>query len=157
MDKKICEQIMNSYYREIYNYCFAKLRYNKFSAEDCTQEVFIIFLRKHSELDETQNIRVWLYRTADNVIRTYMRKNTGNDVSLEDCPEAMNAPAPDSFPEESTDLSEWLSDEEIELVKLYYGTDYGSRESTAKKLGITVTALYQRIDKIKKKIRQLKK
>lgn len=157
MDRKSCEQIMEKYYREMYNYFFAKLRYNRQSAEDCTQELFMILLKKHEVLDENDNIRIWLYRTADNVMKTYRRKNPDVSVSIEDSPEAMNTPAPDSFQQKDTDLSEWLTAEEIELVRLYYDADYGDRKSTAKKLGITVTALYQRINKIKQKIKNSRK
>lgn len=153
MDRQSCEQIMQKYYRELYNYCFAKLKYNKQSAEDCTQELFLTFLKKHPELDETDNIRIWLYRTADNVIKAYNRKNSHNEISLDKCSEAMNMPAPDSFGQQ-TSLSEWLTDEEINIIRLYYETDYGDKESVAKKLGITVTALYQRINKIKNKLRK---
>lgn len=157
MDRKISEQIIQKYYRELYNYCFAKLKYNKQSAEDCTQELFLILLKKHENLDENDNIRIWLYRTADNVIKAYHRKNPDSDISLEDSTEAMNTPAPDSFSQNETDLSEWLTPEETELVRLYYETDYGDRKTTAKKLGITVTALYQRINKIKQKIKNGRK
>lgn len=156
MDRKCCEQIMTKYYREMYNYFFVKLKYNKQSAEDCTQELFMIFLKKHENLDENNNIRIWLYRTADNVVKTYYRKNHG-DLSLEDCTEALNTPAPDCFADDSPNLSDWLTDEESELVRLYYDTDYGDRKSAANKLGITVTALYQKINKIKQKIKNGKK
>lgn len=152
MDRQCCEEIMRKYYRELYNYIFAKVR-DRQCAEDCTQELFMILLKKHPELNENDNIRIWLYRAADNVIRTYRRKNHSNDISLEDSAEAMNTPAPDCFNQDKPDLSEWLTAEETELVRLYYDTDYGDRKNTAQKLGITVTALYQKIDKIKKKIK----
>ncbi len=157
MDRKSCEQIMQKYYRELYNYFFAKLKYNKQSAEDCTQELFMILLKKHENLDENDNIRIWLYRTADNVIKAYHRKNPDINISLEESAEAMNKPAPDSFSQDETDLSKWLTPEETELVRLYYNTDYGDRKAAAKKLGITVTALYQRINKIKQKIKNNRK
>lgn len=153
MDRQSCEQIMQKYYRELYNYCFAKLNYKKQSAEDCTQELFLIFLKKHPKLDETDNIRIWLYRAADNVIKAHNRKNAHNDISLDEYSEAMNIPAPDSFGQQQTNLSDWLTDEEINIVRLYYETDYGNKELVAKKLGITVTALYQRINKIKNKLK----
>lgn len=157
MDRKICDIIIEKYYRELYNYFFSKLRYNRQAAEDCTQELFMILLKKHENLDENNNIRIWLYRSADNVVKTYYRKNPDINVSLEESTEAMNKPAPDSFENDETDLSEWLTDEETELVRLYYGTDYGDRKSTAEKLGITITALYQKINKIKQKIKNGRK
>lgn len=156
MDRQCCEEIMQKYYRELYNYIFTKVK-NRQYAEDCTQDLFMILLKKHENLNENDNIRIWLYRTADNVVKTYRRKNHNNDISLEDSTEAMNTPAPDCFNKEETVLSEWLTDEETELIRLYYDTDYGDRKTAAKKLGITVTALYQKIDKIKKKIKNGRK
>lgn len=156
MDRQCCEEIMQKYYRELYSYIFTKVR-NRQYAEDCTQDLFMILLKKHENLNENDNIRIWLYRTADNVVKTYRRKNHDNDISLEESTEAMNTPAPDCFSQEETVLSEWLTDEETELIRLYYDTDYGDRKNAAKKLGITVTALYQKIDKIKKKIKNGRK
>lgn len=156
MDKKSCEQIMGRYYQELYNYCFAKLKYNKQSAEDCTQELFMVFLKKHENLAETENIRIWLYHTADNVIKVYLRKHKSNDISLEANYETINTLSENTY-QNKTDLSDWLTDDEIKLIRFYYDTDYGNKESVAKKLGITVTALYQRINKIKQKIRNNKK
>lgn len=157
MDRKTCEHIMGKYYRELYNYLFVKLGYNKQSAEDCTQELFMILLKKHENLDADNNIRIWLYRTADNVIKTYCRKNNNSEKSLEDSPEAMNMSAPDFFSRDETNLGEWLTSDEIETVQLYYNSDYGDKKYVADKLGITVTALYQRINKIKQKIKNSKK
>ena len=57
-----CTLIIEKYYREIFSYCYAKLSYSHHSAEDCTQEVFVVFFSKHERLDEGDNIRLWLYR-----------------------------------------------------------------------------------------------
>lgn len=155
MDNVSCERLINQYYRELYNYILVRLRYDTQSAEDCTQELFMTFFRKHKTLNDTDNIRLWLYRTADNVVMTYRRKNNGDTVSLEDSPQAMNTPFFDPPADDGGSiLDEYLTPEEIEFVRLYYGSDYGERDKTAKKLGMTVTALYQRIYKIKSKVKK---
>lgn len=154
MDSTECRKIIDRYYNEIYSYCFTKLKYNKHSAEDCTQEVFVIFFQKHQKLDEN-NIRIWLYRTADNIIKTYLRKNTDNNiVSIEDSAEAVNiADSSQVFENDKPDIFDCLTEEELKLVRLYYDTDYGNRKETAEKNGLTLTALYQRIHKIKQKLK----
>ena len=154
IEHETCEKIIQTYYKEIYSYCFAKLSYRQHPAEDCTQEVFIVFFSKHEKLSGTDNIRLWLYRTADNIIKAYIRKNYGHEVSIEDNPEVYNIPAESSFPDESADDPfEVLTEEEKKLLEAYYDTDYGQRSAAAKKMGISLAAMYQRVHKIKKKLR----
>ena len=157
MDSTDCRKIIDKYYNEIYSYCFIKLKYNKHSAEDCTQEVFVIFFQKHEKLYEN-NIKIWLYRTADNIIKTYLRKNTNNNtVSIENSVEAMNLADTSQFHEnDESDIFDCLTEEELKLVRLYYDTDYGNHKETAEKNGLTLTALYQRIHKIKQKLKNYK-
>ena len=148
-----CEKIIGEYYREIYNYCFAKLRFDHHAAEDCTQDVFVTFFSKHEKLDTTTNIRIWLYRTADNVIKTYLRKTESNTVSLDDTL-AQTIPDPKgNVMEEDSQLLDCLTEEERRLVQIYYSSDFGDKKEAAAELGMTLPALYQRIHKIKKKLK----
>lgn len=149
-----CEKIISEYYREIYNYCFAKLRYDHHAAEDCTQDVFVTFFSKHEKLDTTTNIRIWLYRTADNVIKAFLRKSQINTVSLDDeLVQTIPDPSPPPQEEEETGLLDCLTEEERKLVQVYYSTDFGDKKQAAASLGMTLPALYQRIHKIKKKLK----
>ncbi len=151
-----CTLIIEKYYREIFSYCYAKLGYSHHSAEDCTQEVFVVFFSKHERLDETDNIRLWLYRTADNVIKTFMRKSPPVAVSIEDSSEAMNIADSGGFTEVSDSPLDILDPEERQLLELYYDSDYGQRTAAAKRLGISLPALYRKVHKIKKKLRAVK-
>ena len=148
-----CTLIIEKYYREIFSYCYAKLGYSHHSAEDCTQEVFVVFFSKHERLDETDNIRLWLYRTADNVIKTFVRKSPPSAVSIEDSPEAMNIADSGGFAEVSDSPLDILEPEERQLLEIYYDSDYGQRTEAEKKLGISLPALYRKVHKIKKKLR----
>lgn len=148
-----CTLIIEKYYREIFSYCYAKLSYSHHSAEDCTQEVFVVFFSKHERLDEGDNIRLWLYRTADNVIKAYVRKSPPPAVSLEDSPEAMNIADSGGFEDMSDSPLDILTTEERQLLEMYYNSDYGQRNAAAKRLGISLPALYRKVHKIKKKLR----
>ncbi len=155
IEQETCENIIQTYYREIYSYCFAKLNYQHYAAEDCTQEVFVIFFSKHEKLEIADNIRIWLYRTADNVIKSYLRKNITNDVSIENTPEILEIAAESSFSDESAESPlDILTDEERKLIEAYYDTDYGKRSDAARKMGVSLAAMYQKIHKIKKKLRK---
>lgn len=148
-----CEKIIGEYYREIYNYCFAKLRYDHHAAEDCTQDVFVTFFSKHEKLDTTTNIRIWLYRTADNIIKAFLRKSGVNTVSLDDELVQMIPDPTPSQDEESSGLLDCLTDEERKIVQVYYSSDFGDKKKAAASLGMSLPALYQRIHKIKKKLK----
>ena len=148
-----CEKIIGECYREIYNYCFAKLRYDHHAAEDCTQDVFVTFFSKHEKLDTTTNIRIWLYRTADNIIKAFLRKSGVNTVSLDDELVQMIPDPTPSQDEESSGLLDCLTDEERKIVQVYYSSDFGDKKKAAASLGMSLPALYQRIHKIKKKLK----
>lgn len=158
IDKNNCNRLIKQYYKEIYNYCYSRLNYDKSGAEDCTQEVFVTFFSKHDKLEETSNIRLWLYRAADNVLHAYFRKYDPSAVSIEDSPEAQNIPDASTPPPDSggDTLLDMLDDDERKIVEVYYDTEYGDRRSAAERLGLTMPALYQRIHKIKNKIRNVK-
>ena len=131
------------------------MNFDTYAAEDCTQEVFVALFKKIKDLDD-DNIRIWLYRAADNITNAYRRKNIRNDLSIEDSPEVRNT-ADNPFDEDvGESILDVLDDEEKAIVREYYGSDYGDKKSVAKKLGLSVTSLYQKIHKIKSKLKHHK-
>ena len=153
IERERCNEIIQQYYTEIYNYCFARMNYDKYAAEDCTQEIFVALFRKIKDLDD-DNIRIWLYRTADNIMNAYRRKNISGDLSIEDSPEVSDiSENPFDNENEEENIFDVLDDEEKNIVKEYYCSDYGDKKSVAKKLGLTINSLYQKIHKIKNKLR----
>jgi len=155
IEKERCNEIISQYYTEIYNYCFARMNFDSYAAEDCTQEVFITLFRKIKDLDD-DNIRLWLYRSADNIMNTYRRKNIRNDLSLEESPEVRNTAENPFDKDNGESILDILDDDEMKIVREYYASDYGDKKSVAKKLGLSVTALYQKIHKIKDKLKKHK-
>jgi DNA-directed RNA polymerase specialized sigma24 family protein len=117
----------------------------------------VVFFSKHEKLDETDNIRLWLYRAADNVIKAFLRKAPPPAVSLEESPEAMNIADSGGFTESGDSPLDLLSPEERQLLELYYNSDYGQRNEAAKRLGLSLPALYRKIHKLKKKLRAAEK
>ena len=100
---------------------------------------------------------MWLYRTADNVIKTFLRKSPPPSLSIEDSPEAMNIADSGGFAETDDSPLDVLSPEERQLLELYYNSDYGQRNEAAKRLGLSLPALYRKIHKLKKKLRAAEK
>ena len=115
------------------------------AAEDCTQEVFLILLKKLPKLIRQDELGAWLYRTADIVMKNYRKKN----------PETTDIDSIPEIPEEivSESILDNLTDEERHLLTLYYsGAD---KIQLARSFGMTLKALYTRIMRIKNKLRKL--
>ena len=144
------DEIAQAYYKAIFRYCCVKLN-DEHSAKDCTQEVFLILYKKINTLTLAENIRAWLYRTADNVIRNYLRKNK-NTVPLDEIAETVED---SSSVDISVDIpfEDIITKEEYELLKSYYinGDDMGI---ISKNLDISKSATVKRIQRIKAKIKK---
>lgn len=139
------DEIVNRYYSVILNYCKYKLCGSLTAAEDVTQEVFFILYRKRNRLKMGENIKLWLYRTADNEIKTYIRKNP-SFTPIDDYDEIE---AESSFPEITESVFDCLTTDELAMLTDYYSDE---REAAAKKSGTNMNGLYIRIHRIKKKL-----
>lgn len=142
------ELIFRRYYRQIYNYCRVKLR-NDQAAYDCVQEVFLILYKKTDRIEMTENIALWLYRTADKVISRYIKKNF-KDISLE----SLELPIEDKkgFTTNSYEVIDTLiSKDELSLLENYY-LKGESIKSLANKNEISEAAIYKRIERLKAKL-----
>ena len=139
------DEIVNRYYTVILNYCKYKLCGSLTAAEDVTQEVFFTLYRKRNRLKMGENIKLWLYRTADNEIKVYIRKNP-SFLPMEDYEEIE---AESDFPEITDSAFDCLTADELELLIDYYS---GERESAAKKNNLNMNSMYIRINRIKKKL-----
>lgn len=139
------DEIVNRYYSVILNYCKYKLSGSVTAAEDVTQEVFFILYRKRNRLKMGENIKLWLYRTADNEIKTYIRKNP-SFTPIEDYDEIESE---SSFPEITENVFDCLTADELALLTDYYSDE---RKAAAKKSNGNMNSLYIRIHRIKKKL-----
>lgn len=150
MSDKLIHKIIDEHYQKIYNYCYSQLEYNHHAAADCTQDVFLIMLRKRKILIFSKNIKLWLYRTADNVIRSYKKKNSRNShADIESC----IIPVENDFEIKGGSVFDTLSQEELELLQDYYGENYRNRAALAEKYGISIENLYKKIHDIKIKLK----
>lgn len=141
------DEIVNRYYTVILNYCKYRLGGNMKAAEDVTQEVFFTLYRKRNSLKMGENIKLWLYRTADNEIKVYIRKNP-SFLPMEDYDEIE---AESDFPEIDDSAFDCLTADELELLTDYYS---GERELAAKKNNLNMNSMYIRIHRIKKKLKK---
>ena len=138
--------LLDKYYTKIYNYCLVKMK-NEDDAYDCVQQVFYILLVKLDKVELTNNISLWLYRTADKVVSRYWKKNKKH-FDLDSITEADN-----SFQfENSYEILETLiSQEEISLLEKYYLKGI-SVEELSIQYNISTAAMYKRIERLKVKL-----
>ena len=139
----ICRQIAAKYYGEILRYCHAQLPGDPQGAEDCTQEVFLILTKKRLQLELTERIRAWLYKTADRTVRNYRRRERRHrHAPLDSIPLSDDgglAPLTEASPLDS------LTEDERRLLTVYYQSGSGSKQAVAAQFGLTLSALYSEI------------
>lgn len=148
---KLCEKIIEDNYAAVFRFCNARLRGDFYGAEDCTQEVFLLFLQKKDALDLSGRIDRWLIAAASRITKQYIRKKaeqtafeTGGIEDITDSSAEQN---------ERSELFDSFTDDEYNLLIRYYSTDAELRGELAAEMGISVNTLYQRIFKLKSKIR----
>lgn len=141
---EIYDKIVHEYQQEILNFCYSRLN-NYQAAEDCTQEVFFVLFRKIKLLNLSVNIRSWLYSTAIREIKAYKRKNP-TMIDINEIPEQ---PCDEINLSDMNVLDELNEDEKNFISDYYSGINIAE---IAKKYGISISAVYVRVFRIKKKI-----
>ncbi len=144
MISPIIELLYREYYKTIFQYCRVRLNGDIHAAEDCTQEVFLALHKKLQHLVRLDSILPWLYRAADREIKAYRRKHP-ETVDIDGIPEPAESEQVDS----PLDI---LDDEERRIAELYYGG--ADKYALAQSLGITLDALYQRMHRIRQKLKE---
>ena len=148
---RLCEKIIEDNYPAVFRLCKARLYGDIYGAEECTQEVFLLFLQKKDELDLNCRIDRWLIASASRITKQYIR----NKAKQAAC-ESGDIENISDEPFEKSDRSpefDMLTDDEYNLLLRYYSTEKEMREALAAELGISMNALYQRIFVIKNKIK----
>ena len=141
------------YYAEILRYCQNKLPNDIHGAEDCTQDVFLLLYQKRDEIDFNQNIRGWLYASADRIISNYQKKQSRILQMLSVDLTKIEDRSSDSEQAFTSQTFACLSEDELELLKAYYGANKGERQDIAKRYNLTLAQLYKKIHAIRNKLR----
>lgn len=151
IDRDTCEMIIEKYYDTVYKFCENEL-HNKQAAEECTQEVFLLFYKKRKKLDLSEKFKYWLYNSAKIICMNYKSKNYIKMEDIDEYSDTIADESADNFTSLLQELCEILGREDAELLLEYLEADKGKRNRIAKELGITTIALYRKIDRIKKKV-----
>lgn len=150
--ERLCDDAAQKYYKNILQFCLRLLDYDGYAAEECTQEVFMLLTVKKDKLDFGQNIRGWLYASAERICKDYRKRESRRLSHITNTLDDIKDQAYDPFSSDSDSILDYLSHEEYQLLKAYYTEEYGNRASLAEKYGMTTSQLYKKICSIRKKI-----
>lgn len=149
-----CIHVTEQYYSEILHYCQNKLPDDPYGAEDCTQETFLLLYQKRNEIDFKKNIRGWLYASADRIISNYQKKRARILQALNFDMTRIEDSKNDLEQMFSAQMFDCLSEDDLRLLKAYYGAKKGDRRDVAKKYNLTLAQLYKKVHAIRDKIRE---
>lgn len=151
IDKEVCGMLFQKYHERVYDFC---LRYlgNPYSAEDCTQEVFMIMLKKKDTIDLSEYLIVWLLKTAKKVCQKYVSKNPDMFDDIDELSEIIPDTSISAEKPLSEEIYEILDRNDADLLIEYINSGHGERQKIAERMGIRTTALYEKIKRIRKKV-----
>jgi len=151
MDRKLdefFEKLYSLYFKDLYKYVY-RLTYEKNMAEEIVQDAFVAAYRKIEMLSRHENPAGWLYLTARNITKAYMREYMRIKALLP--LENQDAGAID---EENEDmfLSNYLNREEAKIMIKFY-VEKKSLAEIAEEYGISLSACKMRLKRARDKLR----
>lgn len=150
MHKDELERLMEEYAPVVFRNALA-MCCNVDTAQDITQQTFLLLLEKRPRFSYREQLLTWLLRTARKVASYEHRKNnstTLNDISL--------PPVTDKTAFELLDLLEGLSEALREVTVLFYVEDM-SVDDIACVLGISRSAVKTRLFRAREALEKMYK
>lgn len=153
------ERDYNRYYMNLHRFCMVKLK-NPEQADDCVQESFFILYQHYMKNEEIKNVAGFLYKIADNLIKTQWRENQKSETIIQIDSISDSIPAKeDEYSDLDYDLLAeklllLLSEKEKELYKLKY-IDNKSLEEIAAELNMKYQAVAKRLSRLRQKVKDL--
>ncbi len=153
IDKETCGFLFQKYHSKVYDFCIKYLK-NTHAAEDCTQEVFMIMLKKKKEINISKNLLSWLYETSKRVCKKYLDKNSIQFADIDDYAETISDANASAEKPLSEEIYESLDKKDADLLFEYINADCNERRKMAERIGITPNALCKRIKRIRSKVQK---
>ncbi|MBI2192478.1 MAG: sigma-70 family RNA polymerase sigma factor [Planctomycetes bacterium] len=150
---QLFELIVTEHQQPVFGLLYSILR-DRELAEDLTQEVFLVLLRKIHEIDTSRPILPWLLATARNLAANARRKAASERALFlkgeaaarfwEDFSQPAMGTEWDERIEALRKCRKQLPAEQVEAVKLYYDQAYPASQ-VASVLNIAVDAVHNRL------------
>ena len=154
------EELYREYYARIFEYCLTKISFDRDCAAEAADNVFVTLYRKWDKLTLGENVKFWLYRTADNFIKKQhkKKKRTGDRLDVFSGPEDIEdreefASRDVYFKSETSEddmileIRDSVSEEYRELFKLRY-VEKKTLEEISSVLDVPYSTLRRRIAKL---------
>lgn len=150
--------VVEDNYEALLNYCMSRLKGDRETAKDIAQTVVTILVDKWDCLDRTENLKAWLYRTADFNIKAYrtkerLRRELCRPLEERDINDAQTAFYDDYF---NSDNGKRLAPEFEMIIPKKFRAVFHSRyvenmtlEATSKDTGIPLSTVHLWLEKIK--------
>jgi RNA polymerase sigma factor (sigma-70 family) len=166
--------IVKRYYEKILKFCAYALGGNMSSAEDCTQDIFLILYGNMGRLKDYDKIGGWLYKTAGNISKQYaasLRKERewfggpspifgagGGETYLDSITARDNIKSEEEqIAEEkaivraAAGIGKCLTPKDEQILKLAFREKHPLKEVAAR-LGISLSAAKSRTSRLRQKI-----
>jgi len=163
-DSEEIEKYFEEYYKALCFYCKARMPNHATYVEDIVNEVFVILCKKWHTLEKS-DIRAWLYRVADNLLKAFFRKQVkeakklvyidnmdylaDNNLIYEQIFENIDDDAIEMY---KAEILNGLSEENRKLYDMNFVKKL-SHEEIGKELRISEEALKKRLYRLKQKIK----
>lgn len=162
---KELEKAYDLYAKSIEKFCFTRLGEAAGMTEDCVQEAFLIYYNKLLDNQTFENVRAFLYKTADNMVKRAKEKyykNAKRHKDIDDVAESQGREIDFDelvFRDMDYDLAkeiliEMLTDSEKELYRLKY-VEKKSLKEIGEILKIPPPAVANRTSRLRSKVKKL--
>ena len=145
--EKLHTEIVEEYHDLVRIYCTCKLL-NEEDAKECTQEVFVLLMLKN--INFTMNIKVWLFNTADKVLKNYKCKNNRH-ISVTDMEFIPNLSDYYTNIAVENRIQSFLAEEDYNLVWDFF-VNRVPIEKLAKERSISLINCYSRISRLQQDV-----
>jgi RNA polymerase sigma-70 factor (ECF subfamily) len=154
------EEILLMYEKVIYNYCL-RIVHDTTHAKDILQDTFIKVYTHHKKIDETKNIKSWIFTIATNTAYDFLKSNKGRkSINLEEEDETFHALTSYTNREGvTTDVNEALKKLKSDYknpILLYYKEGFDYKE-IADILSLPINTIKTHISRGKSQLKQLLK
>lgn len=160
------EDLYKKFYAPVYKYCLVRLSFDRDSAADAADNVFMTLYEKRDGIDPGERIGMWLYRAADNYIKkAYLKAKRyysmiDGEIDPDDPEDSELFSSWDRYFENETPeedmikkVGESVPEEYRELFRLRY-VEKKTLNEIAERLGVPYSTLRRRISKMDLEIRR---
>lgn len=165
IDSVSSDKIAEKHYKDIYLHCLFLIE-DEYEAEEITQNVFLLFEQKRNMLVD-ENIRAWLYKVSDILIKEYFRKSQKNKkhplqegstviADILDCIDYVYPITPEEIEEKKQIIFDSLSEKEYKIFKMH-NIENKTYRQIAEELNMSAKAVNVFACRTRKKITEIAK